>query len=139
MTAVLEIQGRGRTTFCRPVPSRALGSPPAGPYGGPGRLRTLGSSLSNLPNSQHYQTRLDGCVEANALGVDFPNTNWLQGIAADFPRGEIQGASTARNWVHKVSLGDNKDKNTTSGAKPNNKPKLPHHTFASQAKSHYLD
>jgi len=41
MTAVLEIQGRGRTTFCRPVPSRALGSPPAGPYGGPGRLRTL--------------------------------------------------------------------------------------------------
>ena len=41
MTAVLEIQGRGRTEFCRPVPSRALGSPPAGPYGGPGRLRTL--------------------------------------------------------------------------------------------------
>ena len=32
---------RGRTTFCRPVSSRALGSPPAGPYGGPGRLRTL--------------------------------------------------------------------------------------------------
>ena len=32
---------RGRTTFCRPVSSWALGSPPAGPYGGPGRLRTL--------------------------------------------------------------------------------------------------
>ena len=32
---------RGWTTFCRPVSSRALGSPPAGPYGGPGRLRTL--------------------------------------------------------------------------------------------------
>ena len=32
---------RGRTTFCRPVSSRALGSLPAGPYGGPGRLRTL--------------------------------------------------------------------------------------------------
>ena len=41
MTAFLEIQGRGRTAFCRPVSSRALGSPPAGPYGGPGRLRTL--------------------------------------------------------------------------------------------------
>ena len=36
---------RGRTTFCRPVPSRALVSPPAGPYGGPGRLRTLVLSL----------------------------------------------------------------------------------------------
>ena len=32
---------RGRTTFCRSVSSRALGSPPAGPYGGPARLRTL--------------------------------------------------------------------------------------------------
>ena len=42
MTAVLEIQGRGRTAFCRPVSSRGLGSPPAGPYGGPGRLRTPG-------------------------------------------------------------------------------------------------
>jgi len=40
MTAVLGIQGRGRTTFCRPVSSWGLGSPPAGPYGGPGRLRT---------------------------------------------------------------------------------------------------
>ena len=28
MTAVLGIQGRGRTACCRPVPSRALGSPP---------------------------------------------------------------------------------------------------------------
>ena len=41
MTAVLEIQGRGRTALRRPVSSRGLGSPPAGPYGGPGRLRTL--------------------------------------------------------------------------------------------------
>jgi len=41
MTAVLGIQGQGRTTFCRPVSSGGLGSPPAGPYGGPGRLRTL--------------------------------------------------------------------------------------------------
>jgi len=41
MTAVLGIQGRGRTTFCRPVSSGGLGSPPAGPYGAPGRLRTL--------------------------------------------------------------------------------------------------
>ena len=31
---------RGRTTLCRLVSSRALGSPPAEPYGGPGRLRT---------------------------------------------------------------------------------------------------
>jgi len=42
MTAVLGIQGRGRTTFCRPVSFGGLGCPPAGPYGGPGRLRTLG-------------------------------------------------------------------------------------------------
>ena len=41
MTAALEIQGRGRTAFCRLVSSRGLGSPPAGPYGGLGRLRTL--------------------------------------------------------------------------------------------------
>jgi len=41
MTAVLGIKGRGRTTFCRPVSSGGLGSPSAGPYGGPGRLRTL--------------------------------------------------------------------------------------------------
>jgi len=41
MTAVLGIQGPGRTTFCRPLSSGGLGSPPAGPYGGPGRLRTL--------------------------------------------------------------------------------------------------
>jgi len=48
MTAVLGIQGRGRTTFCRPVSSGGLGSPPAGPYGGPGRLRTLLGSLCAL-------------------------------------------------------------------------------------------
>jgi len=41
ITAVLGIQGRGRTTFCRPVSSGGLRSPPAGSYGGPGRLRTL--------------------------------------------------------------------------------------------------
>jgi len=33
MTAVLGIQGRGRTTFCRPVSSGGLGSPPPGPTG----------------------------------------------------------------------------------------------------------
>ena len=41
MTAVRKIQGQGRTTFCRHVSSRALGSSPAGPYRGPGQLRTL--------------------------------------------------------------------------------------------------
>jgi len=40
--SVLGIQGRGQTTFCGPVSSEGLGSPPARPYGGPGRLRTLG-------------------------------------------------------------------------------------------------
>jgi len=35
MTAVLGIQGRGRTTVCRPVSSGGHGSPPAGPYGAP--------------------------------------------------------------------------------------------------------
>jgi len=47
MTAVLGIQGRGRTTFCRPVSSGGLASPPAGPYGGPGRLRTLSRNALN--------------------------------------------------------------------------------------------
>ena len=46
MTAVLEIQGRGRTAFFRPVSSRALGSPPAGPWGAPGRLQTLADTMS---------------------------------------------------------------------------------------------
>ena len=41
MTAVLRFLGRVWTAFCRPVRSRALGSPPAGPYGGPGPLGTL--------------------------------------------------------------------------------------------------
>ena len=41
MTAVLRFLGRGWTAFCLPVRSRALGSPPAGPYGAPGPLRTL--------------------------------------------------------------------------------------------------
>ena len=40
-TAVLRFLGPAWTAFCRPVPSGALGSPPAGPYRGPGRLRTL--------------------------------------------------------------------------------------------------
>jgi len=46
MTAVLGIKGRGRTTFCRPVSSGGLGSPPARPYGGPGRLRTLANEAN---------------------------------------------------------------------------------------------
>ena len=41
MTAVLRSPGRERTAFGRPVPSRALGSRPVGPCGGPVRLRTL--------------------------------------------------------------------------------------------------
>ena len=41
ITAVLEIQVRGWRAFCRLVLSLALGSPPPGPYGGLGRLRTL--------------------------------------------------------------------------------------------------
>jgi len=45
MTAVLQVHGRGRTALCRPVSSGVLGSPPAGPYRGPGRLRTLVSLL----------------------------------------------------------------------------------------------
>jgi len=53
MTAVLGIQGRGRTTFCRPVSSGGLGSPPAGPYGGPGRLRTL-EETRKMPLSKSY-------------------------------------------------------------------------------------
>ena len=41
--------GNSRTRtdgICRPVSSRGLGSPPAGPYGGPGRLRTLNEPTS---------------------------------------------------------------------------------------------
>ncbi|PUU80017.1 hypothetical protein B9Z19DRAFT_770029 [Tuber borchii] len=48
MTAVLGAQGRGRTTFCSPVSSGGLGSPPTGPYGGPGRLRTLSGGATLL-------------------------------------------------------------------------------------------
>ena len=40
-TAVRRFEGRVWTAFCRPVPSGALGSPPAGPCRGPGPLRTL--------------------------------------------------------------------------------------------------
>ena len=35
MATVLRVLRRGRRTFCRPVQSRALGSPPAGPTGIP--------------------------------------------------------------------------------------------------------
>jgi len=52
MTAVLGIKGRGRTTFCRPVWSGGLGSPPAGPYGGPGRLRTLSVPLEGCASQE---------------------------------------------------------------------------------------
>jgi len=52
MTAVVEIQGEGRTTFCRPVRSGALGRPHAGPYTGPGRLRTLDSAVARSPWSR---------------------------------------------------------------------------------------
>ena len=41
ITAILRFLGRGWTAFWRPIWSRALGSPPAGPYGAPGLLRTL--------------------------------------------------------------------------------------------------
>jgi len=41
MTAVLGIQGPGRTTFCGRVLSEGHGIPPAEPYGGPRRLRTV--------------------------------------------------------------------------------------------------
>ena len=44
-TAVLPLGRTGRTTASRPVPSGALGSPPAGPRWAPGRLRTLSESL----------------------------------------------------------------------------------------------
>ena len=57
MPAVLEIEGRGRKAFCRPVSSRGLGSPPAGPYGGPGRLRTLIRPVRSLRTpavTEHY-------------------------------------------------------------------------------------
>ena len=40
-TAVLRFEGRVWTALCCPVPSGALGSPPAGPCRGPGPLRTL--------------------------------------------------------------------------------------------------
>ena len=52
---------RGRTTFCRPVSSRALGSPPAGPYGGPGRLRTL--VLSEDDKTAMWDTNMQGVHE----------------------------------------------------------------------------
>ena len=55
---------RVRTTFCRPVSSRALGSPPAGPYRGPGRLRTLAVT-------KHFH---DGTLKfLSDLLVSFPN------------------------------------------------------------------
>ena len=41
MTAIFRFSGRGRQICCRPVQSRALGSPSSGPYGAPGPLETL--------------------------------------------------------------------------------------------------
>ena len=58
---------RGRTTFCRPVSSRALGNPAAGPYGGPGRLRTLCTCrLSYISSSPHVITKI-----SRVIGDDF--------------------------------------------------------------------
>jgi len=59
MTIVLGFQGGGRTTFYRPVSSRVLGSPPAGPYGGPRRLRTL---LQPAEASWHVWDCVGECV-----------------------------------------------------------------------------
>ena len=77
MTAVLEIQGRGRTAFCRLVSSRGLGSPPAGPYGGPGRLRTLVVRMllerddvnPNTADTEHGRTPLSWAAENGHEGV----------------------------------------------------------------------
>ena len=59
MTIVLGFQGGGRTTFYRPVSSRVLGSPPAGPYGGPRQLRTL---LQQAEASWHVWDFVGECV-----------------------------------------------------------------------------
>ena len=47
-TAVSIFCGRGRHIFCRPVRSRALGSPSAGPCRAPGPLGTLHKTASQL-------------------------------------------------------------------------------------------
>jgi len=49
----------GRTTASRPVPSGALGSPPAGPRRAPGRLRTLPlqNQLEKAQRTIKYQER----------------------------------------------------------------------------------
>jgi len=52
MTAVLRFPGRERTAFCRLIMSRALGSPLAGSYGGPGPSRTLPSPSTSQLRSQ---------------------------------------------------------------------------------------
>lgn len=62
--AVLRFPGRGRTAFCRPVSSRALGSHPVGPYGVPDRWEhslqkirkfwSLESNLSTPPSSLNF-------------------------------------------------------------------------------------
>ena len=63
MMAVLRFPGRVWTAFCRPVRSRALGSPPVGPCGGPGPLRTLHADairlklLESLPISAYNSTK----------------------------------------------------------------------------------
>ena len=58
MTAVLRFPGRVWTAFCRPVRSRALGSPPVGPCGGPGPLRTLDGGKEGVKEIEG--TILDG-------------------------------------------------------------------------------
>jgi len=45
------------TAFCRPVRSRALCSPPVGPYGGPAPLRTLRAGL--ISNTRDFKGESD--------------------------------------------------------------------------------
>ena len=57
ITVVFSFAGQGRDIFRRPVPSRALGSPSAGPCRGPVRLGTL-VGLS-LPTDGSWDHELD--------------------------------------------------------------------------------
>ena len=78
MTAVLEIQGRGRTAFCRPVSSQALGSPPTRPYEGPGRLRTLNVPFIP-PNERSSATRFPQSAKSYAetlSALSSPKFKW---------------------------------------------------------------
>ena len=79
MTAVLRFLGRVWTAFCRPVRSRALGSPPAGPYGGPGPLRTLTCAKSHAnkmqkqtPPAIHPHTHFPGVKPSHTHLPSFP-------------------------------------------------------------------